>query len=61
MNPRPPGEEDRRRRWVRTWNQYFPPPLIHPEGQLLPKGEGFSPLFQALDSATSGRDALRAE
>jgi len=52
---------DRLGRWVRAWNQCFPPPLIHPEGQLLPCREGFSPLCQALDSATPGRNALRAE
>ena len=28
---------DRRRRWVRTWNQCFPPPLIRPDGHLLPR------------------------
>ena len=48
-------------RWVRTWNPCVSPPLIRPDGHLLPKGEGFSPLFERVDSATPGRDALRAE
>ena len=52
---------DLRRRWVRAWNPCVSPPLIRPDGHLLPKGEGFSPLFETVDSATSGRDALRAE
>ena len=48
-------------RWVRAWNPCVSPPLIRPDGHLLPKGEGFSPHFETVDSATSGRDALRAE
>ena len=52
---------DRLGRWVRAWNPCVSPPLIRPDGHLLPKGEGFSPLFERVDSATPGRDALRAE
>ena len=51
---------DRRRRWVRAGVEHFPPPLIRPDGHL-PQGEGLPSLFETVDSATSGRDALRAE
>ncbi|MGA0350502.1 MAG: hypothetical protein ACO3OZ_14860 [bacterium] len=60
-NLRPPREGGRLGRWVRAWNPCVSPPLIRPDGHLLPWGEGFSPLCQALDSATPGRDALCAE
>ena len=53
-------EGGRRRRWVRAREEHFPSPLIRPDGHLLP-GEGFPPIFETVDSATSGMNALRAE
>jgi len=32
---------DRRRRWVRAREEHFPPPLIRPEGHLLPREKVF--------------------
>jgi len=62
MNPRPPGEGGPSQMVDEGLESVFSTaPLIRPDGHLLPWGEGFSPLCLALDSATSGRDALRAE
>ena len=61
MNPRPPGEEEPSQMVVEDLESIFSSLLIRSEGHLLPKGEGFSPLCLALDSATPGRAALRAE
>jgi len=32
---------ERPRRWVRAWEEHFPPPLIRPETHLLPKEKGY--------------------
>ena len=42
------------------WSASFSP-LIRPSDTFSLKGEGFPSLFETVDSATSGRDALRAE
>jgi len=57
MNPRPPGEGDRQRRWVRANSFQFPPHLLCRAP--LPKGEGFSLLFINVDSATPGKPCVQ--
>jgi len=45
---------DRPRRWVRIRQKHFTPPLIRPEGHLLPRKK-FSFAFWNVDSATPGK------
>ena len=41
MNLRPPREGGLLGRWVSTWNPCVSPPLIRPDGHLLPKEKVF--------------------
>ena len=52
---------DRGRRWVRFWVEHFPHPPSSDLTGTFSQGEGFPSHFETVDSATSGRDALRAE
>ncbi|MFL2772113.1 MAG: hypothetical protein ACJ0DH_00785 [bacterium] len=53
-------EGGRLRRWVRTWNQCFPPSLIRFDGTFSP-GRRYSFAYKTVDSATSCMNSLRAE
>ena len=52
---------DRRRRWVRAGVEYFSPPLIRPEGHLLPEEKVLSRLGKWLKLQLQGRPIFQNE